>query len=129
MKYQKKKRIPLFIAICVSLLSGFLIGYLAGFRYGIKLTRETLVNPNSPTFSTQLPQSSLSPVARAIIEELNCVCGCQMELLPCACQEPRGATEIRLYVQELVNRGLPKSEVLEQVIERYGSNVLKERNS
>lgn len=129
MKYKKKKKFPFFITISVSLLIGFLIGYLVGFKYGLKLTRSTFFSSNSPTFSTQSLQGNLNPEVRDVIEKLNCICGCKRELLACSCQEPRGSTEIKLYAQELINGGLSKSEAIKQIVERYGSDVLKERNS
>ncbi len=51
-----------------------------------------------------------------------------MELLPCTCEEPRGSKEIKMFVQELVNQGLSKSEVIERVVKKYSEDILKKES-
>ena len=64
-----------------------------------------------------------------IVRELNCICDCKMKLLPCTCEEVRGSKEIKEFVQELVEQGLSKSEVMDSLVERYGQAVLIKKRS
>lgn len=64
-----------------------------------------------------------------VVKELNCMCGCKMELLPCNCDGPGGSKEIKGFVQTLVEEGLSKSEVMERVIGKYSPAVLIKNNS
>lgn len=129
MKSHKKKNLSTFLIISVSLVIGLLIGYLTGLRYGIKISKESFTPSRPQPFPTQVPSLNLSPEALQVVKELNCICGCRMELLPCTCDEPRGSKEIRLFVQGLVDKGLSKPDVIERVVEKYSSAVLIKKNS
>lgn len=128
MKNQKKKKYSTILVIGVSLVIGFLGGYLVGFRYGIKLSRESFT-PFPKQLLSQTSRVDLASEAVEIIKELNCICGCKMELLPCSCGEPRGSKEIKMFVRELVNQGLSKPEVIERAVEKYSKDILKEEGS
>lgn len=119
-----KKKYSMALTIGVSLLIGFLIGYIAGFRYGTGLNRQDLSRIPPPSLQMELPRLDLSAQAEEIIRELNCVCGCKMELSPCICEDARGSKEIKRFVQELINQGLSKSKVIEQVVEKYSKDIL-----
>ena len=116
------------LTIGISLFIGFLIGYIAGFRYGTGLNRQDLSRIPPPSLQMEPLTLPLSVQVEEIIRELNCVCGCKMELFPCACEDARGSKEIKQFVQELINRGLSKSKVIEQVVEKYSRDILMERS-
>ncbi|MFQ6109419.1 MAG: hypothetical protein ACE5L7_07690 [Candidatus Aminicenantales bacterium] len=128
MMAHKKKNLNTFLIVCASLAIGFFAGYLTGFRYGIKLSKENFSPPPPQSFPSEVPRLNLSSEALEIIKELNCICGCQMELLPCTCDEPGGSREIKLFVQRWVDEGLTKPEVVEKAVEKYGSAVLKKNS-
>ncbi|MFQ6070298.1 MAG: cytochrome c-type biogenesis protein CcmH [Candidatus Aminicenantales bacterium] len=125
MKPRKKKNLTIFLAACMFLLIGFLVGYLTGFKYGIKVTKESRIPSPPQPFFTQVPSLDLNSETMKIVKELNCVCGCKRELLPCTCDEPRGSVEIKQFIQERIKEGLSKSQVIKLVVEKYGSAVLK----
>jgi len=126
---QKKKNFSTVLVIVASLLIGFLGGYLAGFRYGIRFNRESLSSAMPQQFQRQPSRVDISSIAVEIVKELNCICGCKMELLPCTCEELRGSKEIKHFVQTLVDEGLLKSEVVGRVVEKYGQAVLIRNSS
>jgi len=126
---QKKKNFTTFLIIVASLLIGFLIGYIVGYRYGTKLKIENIGLAMSQQFQRQPLRGEFSSRAMEITRELNCICGCKMELLPCTCDEPRGSKEIKQFVQVLVDEGLSKTEVIGRVIERYGQAILIKKNA
>lgn len=126
---QKKKNFSTVLVIVASLLIGFLGGYLAGFRYGIRFNRESLSSAMPQQFQKQPSRVDVSSRAMEIIRELNCICGCKMELLPCTCEESRGSKEIKQFVQTLVDEGLSKSAVVGRVVEKYGQAVLIRNSS
>lgn len=119
-----KNKYSMVLTIGVSLLIGFLIGYIAGFRYRTGLNRQDLSRVPPPSLQMEPPTLHLSAQAQEIIRELNCVCGCKMELSPCTCEDARGSKEIKQFVQELINQGLSKSKVIEQVVEKYSKDIL-----
>jgi len=129
MRAHKKKNFSTFLIVCVSLVIGFLAGYLAGFRYGIKQPRENFMPAMPQQFPTQASRIDLGSEAIKIVEELNCICGCKMELLPCTCDEPRGSREIKQFVQRMVNQGLSKPKVIERVVEIYSQDILIKKSS
>jgi len=124
MKGQKKRYSSTVLIVVASLLIGFLGGYLTGFRYGIKMTRESISSSMSQQFQGQPARKNISSRAIEIVRELNCICGCKMELLPCTCEEARGSKEIKQFVQKMVDEGLSKSEGIGQLVERYGRAIL-----
>lgn len=108
---------------------GLLLGYLVGFRYGLKFNRESFTSPAAQPMQTQASGVELSPAALEIAGDLNCVCGCNMELLPCTCADARGSKEIKMFVQMHVNEGKSKPDVLEALEEKYGKGILKKKSS
>ena len=121
---QKKKNFTTLSIIVASLLIGFLVGYIAGFRYGTGLDRQDSLPAMPQQFQSQPSRIELSSRAIEIIKELNCVCSCKMELLPCTCDELKGSIEIKAFVQTLVGEGLSRSEALGRLIEKYGQDIL-----
>jgi len=121
---QKKKNFTTLSIIVASLLIGFLVGYIAGFRYGMRLDRQDSLPAMPQQLQSQPSGIELSSGAIEIAKELNCICGCKMELLPCTCEESRGSKEIKHFVQTLVSEGLSKSAVVGRIVERYGQSIL-----
>lgn len=129
MKIQQRKRFSIFLVVCISLVIGFIAGYLAGFRYGKDLSKENFIPAITPSLPAQAPSQELSSEALEIVKELNCICGCGMELMPCTCEEPLGSKEIKLFVQGLVNRGLAKPDVIERLVDKYNQKILIKKSS
>ncbi len=121
---QKKKNFPTLSIVVASLMIGFLIGYIVGFRYGMRLNRQDSLPAMPQQFQSQPSRIELSSRAIEIVKELNCVCSCKMELLPCTCDELKGSKEIKAFVQTLVGEGLSRSEALGRLIEKYGQDIL-----
>lgn len=109
----------------VSILIGFVLGYLSGFKDGRNQIKARVAEVTSPQ---PLPASASNPAvdleSAAIIKELNCVCGCKMELSPCTCDEQRGSQEIRGFVHVLVQEGVSKPEIIKRLIEKYTEAIL-----
>ncbi len=120
----RKKNFTTLSIIVASLLIGFLVGYIAGFRYGMRLNRQDSLPAMSQQFQSQPSRIELSSRAIEIVKELNCICSCKMELLPCTCDELKGSKEIKAFVQTLVGEGLSRSEALGRLVEKYGQGVL-----
>lgn len=127
---QKRKNYSTIFIIGVSLLIGFLGGYITGFKYGIKSSSESQPLEVPPLFESSLSGVKLNPEAIEIVRELNCICGkCQMELLTCTCEELNGSRELKIFVQKLVDDGLSKSEAIAHLVERYGQGILIKKRS
>lgn len=126
---QRKRTFSIVLIVIFSLLIGFLGGYIAGFRYGIKFNRESFVQATPQQFQRQPSRVDIDSITTEIVKELNCICGCKMELLPCTCEEPRGSKEIKQFVQRLVNQGLSKPKVIERVVEKYSQDILIKKSS
>jgi|GEM_PF-3404696 len=126
---QKKKNFTSLSIIVASLLIGFLVGYIAGFRYGMRLDRQDSLPAMPQQFQSQPSRIELSSRAIEIVKELNCICSCKMELLPCTCDELKGSKEIKAFVQTLVGEGLSRSEALGRLVEKYGQSVLIDKSS
>jgi hypothetical protein len=121
---QKKKNFTTLSIIVASLLIGFLVGYIAGFRYGMRLNGQDSLPARPQQFQSQPSRIELSSRAIDIVKELNCICSCKMELLPCTCDELKGSKEIKAFVQTLVGEGLSRSEALGRLVEKYGQSIL-----
>ncbi len=121
---KKKKNFTTLSIIVASLLIGFLVGYIAGFRYGMRLNRQDSLPAMPQQFQSQPSRIDLSSRVIEIVKELNCICSCKMELLPCTCDELKGSKEIKAFVQTLVGEGLSRSEALGRLVEKYGQGVL-----
>ena len=126
---QKKKNFTTLSVILASLLIGFLVGYIAGFRYGMRLDRQDSLPAMPQQFQSQPSRIDLSSRVIEIVKELNCICSCKMELLPCTCDDLKGSKEIKAFVQTLVGEGLSRSEALGRLVEKYGQSVLKAKSS
>ncbi len=126
---QRKKNFSTVLIIVASILIGFLGGYLAGFRYGIRFNRESFSSTMPQESGIQSSRVALGLNAIEIVKELNCICGCKMELLPCTCEELKGSKEIKQFVQTLVSEGLSKSAVVGRLVERYGQSILINKSS
>ena len=126
---QKKKNFTTVLIIVASILIGFLAGYIAGYRYGIQFNRDSVSPAMQQEFQTRSSRVALGLNAIEIVKELNCICGCKMELLPCTCEELKGSKEIKQFVQTLVSEGLSKSAVVGRLVERYGQSILINKSS
>ncbi len=126
---QKKKNFTTLSIIVASLFIGLLVGYIAGFRYGMRLDRQDSLPAMPQQFQSQPSRIELSSRAIEIVKELNCICSCRMELLPCTCDKLKGSKEIKAFVQTLVGEGLSRSEALGRLVEKYGQSVLKAKSS
>jgi len=108
-----------------SILIGFVLGYLSGFKYGRNQNKAHIAEVSSPQ---PLPINPSNPgldlESAQIIKELNCVCGCKMELAPCTCDERSGAQEIKRFVQVLVQEGVSRPEIINRVTEKYTKAIL-----
>ena len=67
---------------------------------------------------------TLSPQAQFQAETFMCVCGCEMRLGDCTCQEDPGSVTMKRYLQELVEQGMTPSQVRDAMVEKYGPAVL-----
>lgn len=110
------------------LVVGFIIGYIVGFNSGKKYTRESSLKEFSSEFQNPPSAKNIDPKVEEIARELNCVCGCGLELLPCECDTPNGAKEITGFIQDLVDKGLSKSQVIERAVDKYTPQVLINSN-
>lgn len=126
---QKNKNFTTLSIIVASLLIGLLVGYIAGFRYGMRSNRQDPLPAMPQQFQSQPSRIELGSGAIEIVKELNCICSCKMELLPCTCDELKGSKEIKAFVQTLVGEGLSRSEALGRLVEKYGQSVLIAKNS
>jgi hypothetical protein len=126
---QKKKNFTALSIIVASILIGLLVGYIAGFRYGMRLNRQDSLPAMPQQFQSQPSRIDLSSRVIEIVKELNCICSCKMELLPCTCDDLKGSKEIKAFVQTLVDEGLSRSEALGRLVEKYGQSVLKAKSS
>ncbi len=126
---KKKKNFTTLSIIVASLLIGFLVGYIAGFRYGMRLDRQDSLPAIPQQFQSQPSRIDLSSRAIEIVKELNCICSCNMELLPCTCDDLKGSKEIKAFVQTLVGQGLSRSEALGRLVEKYGQSILLAKSS
>ena len=125
---QKKKNFTTLSIIIASLLIGFLVGYIVGFRYGMRLDSQDSLPARPQQFQSQASILELNSGAIEIVKELNCICSCKMELLPCTCDELKGSKEIKAFVQTLVGEGLSRSEAIGRLVEKYGQGILIKKN-
>ena len=119
----QRKQTTIMVLIGVSsILIGLVAGYLLGFRSGLNMNKgqpssfQTLTaNPSNPALDLMFAE---------IVKELNCVCGCKMELQPCTCDEQKGSQEIRGFVRMLVQQGLSRPEIIKRLREKYNEGIL-----
>jgi cytochrome c-type biogenesis protein CcmH/NrfF len=125
---QHRQTTALVLTGAISILIGFVPGYLTGLKYGLNSNRAHAAGVSS---YQPLPANASNPTlavnVEEIIKELNCVCGCKMELAPCTCDERRGAQEIRRSVQTLVQQGVSRPEIIKGLMEKYGEAILIKR--
>ena len=104
---------------------GFVICALLAERWLAKHFAPTGQPQVQPTMGIQrkAPQPNATQLAamEAILAELNCICGCSMNLSKCGCKE---AGESKGYIRELVEAGDTKSIILDKIVERYGLAIL-----
>jgi len=122
---QRRQTIAIVLIGVGSVLFGFVLGHLTGFKNGLNLNKGHVAELSGPQ---PLPANPSNPgldlKSAEIIKELNCVCGCKMELWPCTCDERRGAQEIRSFVQALVQEGVSRPEIIKRLIEKYSEAIL-----
>jgi hypothetical protein len=66
----------------------------------------------------------LTPEASIIAERYRCVCSCNDPLNVCTCSKTPGSRDMRLYVQQLVDKKMSGPEIDKAMIDRYGAGVL-----
>lgn len=125
---QRKQTTAIVLIGAVSILIGFVLGYLSGLKDGRneKKVRVAEVS-SSQSLPADLSNPGLDLKSAEIIKELNCVCGCKMELSPCTCDEQRGSQEIRRFVQTMVQQGASEPDIIKSLIGKYGENILIKR--
>ena len=66
-----------------------------------------------------------SAEVREVAANFNCPCEkCGVARLDiCTCDIPRGAVEVKSYIQTLLNEGLSGEEVIRKIEERYGNRI------
>lgn len=119
----QRKHTTIMVLIGVSsVLIGLVAGYLMGFKSGLNTNKgqpaslqALSANPSNPALDLMFAE---------IVKELNCICGCKMELQPCTCDEPKGSQEIRRFVLMLVQQGLPKPDIIRRLEEKYDKGIL-----
>lgn len=122
---QQRPTVTIVLTGAVMILIGLVLGYLKGFKYGVNLNRGPAARaPSAPSLPAYPSNPALDLMTAEIIKELNCVCGCKMELSPCTCDEKGGAKEIRTFVQTLVQRQVTRAEMIKHLTEKYGEAVL-----
>lgn len=57
-------------------------------------------------------------------EQLMCMCGCDLVLAACHCEQPDGAVEMRGLISEQLAQGEPQQEILGYFVAQYGAQVL-----
>ena len=65
----------------------------------------------------------LSPAARMLAENIQCVCGCKDILSTCFCEETPGSKDMKTYLEKLVSEGKNPTEVMSLMEERYGPAI------
>ena len=122
---QRKQTGTMVLIGVTSVLIGLVSGYLMGFRSGLNMNKGQMAD-FSPlqTLSASPSSPALDLIFAGIVDELNCVCGCKMELRPCTCDEQKGSKEIRGFVQQLVQQGLPRPEIIKRLSEKYTEAIL-----
>jgi len=125
----QRKQTTIMILIGVSsILIGLVSGYLMGFKSGLNMNKGHVAELSSPQTMLANPSSQALDLKFAeIVKELNCVCGCKMELAPCTCNERRGAQEIKSFAQVLVQEGVSRPEIINLLIEKYTEAILIKR--
>jgi len=122
---QRRQIIAIVLIGAISILIGLVLAYQKGFKYGVNLNRGQVASTSSPLPLATNPSNPTRDLKSGeIIKELNCVCGCKMELAPCTCNERRGAQEIRRFVQVLVQEGVSRPEIINRLIEKYTEAIL-----
>ncbi len=122
---QQRQTMTIVLTGAIMILIGLALGYLAGFKYGVNLNRESVAGVSSPQPLSANPSNpALDLMTAEIIKELNCVCGCKMELSPCTCDEKRGAQEIRSFFRTLVQQQVTRPEMIKRLTEKYGAAIL-----
>jgi len=117
---QRQQGSSVYVVAVVCLVVGLCIGYVAGFNHRAGFNQGPGAQSLSPALDVK---------ATEIINELNCVCGCKMVLSTCTCEEVKGSREIRFFVQDLVNMGSSKAEILNRLQEKYGAGILKKKQA
>ena len=79
------------------------------------VVRETLVLP---------VQLDLSPETRIAAERYRCICGCPDTLSACTCTKDPGGITMKNHLQGLVDRGLSTGELDQEMLKKYGEEVL-----
>ncbi len=80
------------------------------------------VQEASPGFPTPLPIVAYSAEAESLFASLNCLCGtCNDTLAECDCGEAR---QMKGYVDSLVETLTSESEVMDKIVEKYGTGAL-----
>ncbi len=90
----------------------------------MRFDRDSVMPVRQLESQTKSSRLALGLNAIEIVKELNCVCGCKMELLPCTCDELKGSREIKKFVKALIDEGLSKRDAIGRLVEKYGQDIL-----
>lgn len=66
----------------------------------------------------------LSPAARMQAEKFNCICGCNLRLAECICEQTPGSIDMKQHLQSLVDAKLSPREIEEGMVAKYGGAVI-----
>ena len=122
---QRKQIAVIVLVSACTILIGFVLGDLMGSKNGKDRDKAYAAEVSSPlSLPAYLSSPALDLSSIEIIKELNCVCGCNLELQACTCDKQRGAQEIRGFVQTLVQQGLSRAEITTRLTEKYGEAIL-----
>lgn len=77
------------------------------------------------TFSIMIPASGFSVTASEITRGMACTCGCNMVVAACeGSMECSAAAQITREVEQMVEEGRTKKEILQNFVNRYGETIL-----
>ena len=69
-------------------------------------------------------QLDLSPETRIAAERYRCICGCPDTLSACRCTKDPGGITMKNHLQGLVDRGLSTEELDQEMVKKYGEEVI-----
>ncbi len=79
--------------------------------------------PVGTAIATAVPVA-LTPEASILAERYHCVCGCEMTLSACTCNQSPGSNEMKLFLLNLVMEKHTSAEIDQAMMGKWGSKVL-----
>ncbi|HEU4402898.1 MAG TPA: cytochrome c-type biogenesis protein CcmH [Candidatus Polarisedimenticolia bacterium] len=80
--------------------------------------------PPAGTPITAIVPFKLSPEASVLAERYRCICNCNLALNVCTCSKTPGSNDIKAYLQERVNEKKTAAEIDQEMVAKYGEQVL-----